>query len=80
VFETWVVSRIFGPKRKKVTRVCMRNSIKNSHSTLNINKVIKSGKIMCVGQVASMGEYESIQNLDEKHEETTFMTETEIGR
>ena len=59
VFENRVLRRIFGPKREEVTRECRKlhnEELNDLYSSPNIVRVIKSGRMRWVGNVANMGE------------------------
>jgi hypothetical protein len=58
VFENWVLKRIFGPKRDKVTgewRKLHNDELNNLYSSPNIVRVIKSRRMRWAGRVARMG-------------------------
>jgi hypothetical protein len=58
VFENWVLRRIFRPKRDDVTgvrRKLHRVELNDLYSSPNFVRVIKSGRMRLVGDVARMG-------------------------
>jgi hypothetical protein len=59
VFENRVLRRIFGPRRDEVTgdwRKLHSEELHNFHSSQNIIRIIKSGRMRLEGHVARMGE------------------------
>jgi hypothetical protein len=59
VFENRVLGRIFGPKRDEVTgdwRKLHNEEFHNLYSSLNIIRMIKSGRMRWAWHVARMGE------------------------
>jgi hypothetical protein len=59
VFEKRVMRRIFGPKRDEGIggwRKLHNEELHNLHSSPNIIRMIKSGRIRLAGHVAHMGE------------------------
>jgi hypothetical protein len=59
VFESWVLRRIFGPKRDEVTGECRKlhnEELHDLYSSPNIVWVIKSRRMICAGNVPRTGE------------------------
>jgi len=59
VFESWLLRRIFGPKRDIVTaewKQLRNEEITDLYSSPNITRVIKSRRMKWAGHVADMGE------------------------
>ena len=66
VFEKWVLKRIFGPKRDEATRRWRKlnnEEFNDLYSSPIIDRVIKSGRMRCVGHVARMGERRDIYRV-----------------
>jgi hypothetical protein len=59
VFENRVLRRLFGPKSDEVTgewRKLHNKQLNDLYSSPNIGRMIKSKRIRCAGNVASVGE------------------------
>jgi hypothetical protein len=66
VFETWVLRRLFGPKRDGVTgmwRKLYNEELHNLYSSPSIIRIIKLRRMRCVGHVARMGEKRNVYRL-----------------
>jgi hypothetical protein len=66
VLENWVLRRIFGPKRDKVTGVWRKlhnDELNDLYSSPNIVRTIKSRRMGWAGYVARMGEKSSIYRV-----------------
>jgi hypothetical protein len=59
VFENWVLSRVFGPKRDEVRgewRKLHKEELDDLYSLPNIVRVVKSRRMRWAGHVARLGE------------------------
>jgi hypothetical protein len=66
VFENMVLRRIFGPRRDEVTgewRRLHNEEINVLYSSLNIVRVIKSGRMRWAGHVARMGKERAVYRV-----------------
>jgi len=82
VFENKVLSRIFGPKRDKVTggwRKLHNEELNNFYCSHNIVRVIRWRRIRLAGHVTCMGERRSVYRFfggETCRKETTWEIET----
>jgi hypothetical protein len=66
MFENRVLRRIFGPKRDEVVggwRRLHNEELRNFYVSLNIIRVIKSGRVTWAGHVACMGEMKNAYKI-----------------
>jgi truncated hemoglobin YjbI len=58
VFENWVLKRIFGPKRDKITEEWRKlyEELNDLYSSPNIVRVMKSGRMIWARHVARIAE------------------------
>jgi hypothetical protein len=66
VFENWVLSRIFEPKRDEVTgewRKLHNEDLRDLYSSTSIIRIIKLRRMRWVGHVARMGEKRDMYRL-----------------